>query len=167
MSEFNLSLEPDDILAGLSKQVDSGNGFDSLLAPDDGPPDFESLFDPSGLPELPDIQSGDPESVAAQEVSDMMQMIREQRKNNAERFRDVESGEFWFCVCFQSRSQKEEFLQKLLEKFSPGDDVRHFGDKYVSGLALAVMLGIPVNKIDLVVKKNRQAPKSLRGEEVI
>lgn len=131
-----------------------------------GAPDFDSMIDPSGLPGLPEIDQSDPEAVANQEVSDMMQMIRENRKNNAEHFRDIESGEFWFCVCFQSRSQKEEFIEKLLKQYSPSAQGT-FGDKYVSGLELADMLNIDIAPITLEVKKNRLAPKSLRGMEVI
>jgi len=132
-----------------------------------GSPDFDSMLDPSGLPGLPVIKSDDVEFVVNQETDDMMASIRENRKNNAERFRDIEAGEFWFCVCFQSRSQKDEFIKKLLEKYSPGDNVERFGDKYLSGLELAEMLGIDIKPIILEVKKNRLAPKSLRGQEVI
>lgn len=127
-------------------------------------PDIDSMFEPSGLPGLPPIAATDTEQIANKEVDDMMTMIKENRRNNAERFRDIEAGEFWFCVCFQSRSQKEEFVKQLLEKY-PGHD--NFGDKYVSGLELAEILGIPVTPIILEVKKNRLAPKPLRGMEVI
>jgi hypothetical protein len=127
-------------------------------------PDIDSMFDSSGLPGLPPIAATDTEQIANREVVDMMTMIKENRKNNAERFRDIEAGEFWFCVCFQSRSQKEDFVKMLLERY-PGHD--NFGDKYVSGLELAEMLDIPVTPIILGVKKSRLAPKSLRETEVI
>lgn len=130
-------------------------------------PDLDSMLDPSGLPGLPAIDETDPEAVASREVDDMMQMIRENRRNHAERFRDIEAGEFWCCVCFQSRTQKEEFVLKLLEKFAPHLDIDRFGDKYISGLELAAMLDISIEPIILEVKKNRLAPKSLRGMEVI
>lgn len=130
-------------------------------------PDFDSLLNPSGLPGLPEISGDDPEQVAAQEVDNMMALIRENRKNYAERFRDVEAGEFWFCVCFQSRGQKEEFIRGLLEKYAPNDTPERFGDKYISGLELAAMLDISIEPIILEVKKNRLAPKSMRGMEVI
>ena len=130
-------------------------------------PDFDSMLNPSGLPGLPEISGDYPEQVASQEVDNMMALIRENRKNYAERFRDVEAGEFWFCVCFQSRGQKEEFIQGLLEKYAPNDTPERFGDKYISGLELAEILGVPVTPIILEVKKNRLAPKSMRGMEVI
>lgn len=130
-------------------------------------PDVDSLFDPSGLPGLPPIDATDAEAIVNREVDDMMSLIRENRKNNAEHFRDVEAGEFWFCACFQSRSQKEEFLAKFLEKYAPQWDIDYFGAKYISGLELAAAVGIPIEPIFLWVKKNRLAPKSLRGMEVI
>lgn len=128
-------------------------------------PDIDSMFDPTGLPGLPENKAEDLQTSSDQEVSDMMTSIRENRKNNAERFRDIESGEFWFCVCFQSRSQKDQFIADLLKKYAPNTE--NFGDKYVSGLELADMLGIPVEPIVLEAKKSRLAPKALREREVI
>jgi len=130
-------------------------------------PDFDSMLDPRGLPGLPDMPDMDAEATVNQETDDMMQMLRENRRNNAERFRDIEAGEFWFCVCFQSRSQKEDFLRLLLERYSPSTPVEKFGDKYVSGLELAEMLGVGIEPMVLEVKKSRLAPKGLRGREVI
>lgn len=128
-------------------------------------PDIDSMFDPTGLPGLPENSAEGLQASSDQEVSDMMASIRENRKNNAERFRDIESGEFWFCVCFQSRSQKDKFIADLLKKYAPNKD--DFGNKYVSGLELADMLGIPVEPIVLGAKKSRLAPKALRETEVI
>ncbi len=128
-------------------------------------PDFDSMLLPYGMDGLPEREVSSAEETAAQEVDDMMTQIRENRKSNAERFRDIEAGEFWFCVCFQSRSQKEEFLAKFLDRFNPGN--ASFGDKYVSGLELAALLNIPVEPIFLEAKKSRLAPKSMRGIEVI
>lgn len=130
-------------------------------------PDFDSLLDSSGLPGLPDNDETDPEKVVNTETDNMLAMLRENRKNNAERFRDVDAGEFWFCVCFQSRSQKEDFIKQLLEKYSPGDTPERFGNKYVSGLELAEILGIQIERIALEVKQNRLAPKAFRRMEVI
>lgn len=128
-------------------------------------PDIDTMFDPSGLPGLPDRDGMGLEETSNAEVDDMMASIRENRRNNAERFRDIEAGEFWLCVCFQSRSQKEEFLAGLFKKYSQENST--FGDKYVSGLELAAMLDIPVEPIVLEVRKSRLAPKSLRETDVI
>jgi ClpP class serine protease len=130
-----------------------------------GAPDIDSMFDQTGLEGLPPNSAKTLQESADKEVDDMMASIRENRKNHAERFRDIESGEFWLCVCFQSRTQKEEFIDKLLEKYDPNNET--FGDKYVNGLELAAMLDIPVEPIVLEAKKSRLAPKSMRNMEVI
>lgn len=130
-----------------------------------GAPDFDSMLLPHGLSGLPDREIEGAQEAADTEVDDMMAQIRENRRSNAERFRDIEAGEFWFCVCFQSRSQKEDFIRKLLEKFHYNG--LNFGDKYISGLDLASMLNISVETITLETKKNRLAPKSMRSMEVI
>jgi hypothetical protein len=132
-----------------------------------GTPSFDSMLDPTGMPNIPITKSTDTEQIVNEEVDSMMQMIRENRKNNAEHFRDIESGEFWFCVCFQSRTQKEDFVQKLLEKYGSPISLEEFGNKYLSGLEFAAMLGINIEPIKLEVKKNRLAPKLLRKMEVI
>jgi len=130
-------------------------------------PDFDSMLSPVGLDGIPVINDPDPETVAATELDVMMATIRDQRRSYTENFRDVEAGEFWFCVCFQSRSQKEEFLVKLLEKFKPEWGVDRLGDKYLSGLEIAEMMDIAITPIKLEVKKSRLAPKKMRGLEVI
>ena len=129
--------------------------------------DFDSMLDATGMPELPVNTETDVEAIVNRETDDMMSLIRENRKNSVEHFRDIEAGEFWFCVCFQSFSQKQEFLTKMLEKFNPNDDLSRFGNKYVSGLELAAALGIEITPIVLEVKRTRLAPKSLRRMEVI
>ena len=87
-----------------------------------GAPDIDSMFDQTGLEGLPPNSAKTLQESADKEVDDMMASIRENRKNHAERFRDIESGEFWLCVCFQSRTQKEEFIDKLLEKYDPNNE---------------------------------------------
>ena len=91
--------------------------------------DFDSMLDATGMPELPVNTETDVEAIVNRETDDMMSLIRENRKNSVEHFRDIEAGEFWFCVCFQSFSQKQEFLTKMLEKFNPNDDLSRFGNK--------------------------------------
>jgi len=130
-------------------------------------PDIDSMFLTTGLPGLPVINNEDTEAIANQETDDIMSLIRENRRSHAEKFRDVEAGEFWSCICFQSRSQRDEFITNLLAKYAPHTNIDKFGAKYISGLELADMLGVAIEPIKLEVKKNRLAPKSLRRTEVI
>jgi len=163
MSKKTTTLPPK--AGGLSKKAGALPGKAGKVSPD-----FDTMLDPrglQGLPDVPGLETMDAETIVNQETDDIMQMIRENRKNQVERFRDIEAGEFWFCVCFQSRNQKEDFLHKLLEQYAPNVPYERFGDKYISGLELAEMLGVGIEPIVLEVKKSRLAPKGLRGREVI
>ena len=51
-----------------------------------------------------------------------------------QRFLDATDSEYWFAVCFQTREQKEEFLEKL--------KLMEIGDKYLDGMEVAKALGI-------------------------
>ena len=64
--------------------------------------------------------------------------------------------EYWVCVCFQSREQKEEFLAKA--------GWLDLGEKYLDGLEVARRLGVAVLPIPLDTKTPPLAPKSLRKE---
>lgn len=66
------------------------------------------------------------------EGSDSARQFRNARKQHADRT----DSEYWFCVCFQSREQKEEFLRKA--------GLFEHGDKYLNGEFVADKLGIPV-----------------------
>lgn len=47
---------------------------------------------------------------------------------------DNTDSEFWFCIGFQNRAQKDEFLTKL--------GIMELGDKYLDGVEVAKTLGI-------------------------
>lgn len=55
-------------------------------------------------------------------------------KQEQRRFEDATDSEFWFCVCFQSRAQKEAFLKAL--------EWDQFGDKYLNGEAVAEAIDV-------------------------
>lgn len=50
------------------------------------------------------------------------------------KYDDAFDSEFWVCLCFQTRAQKEEFLRQL------GHDLM-VSDKYVDGIELAKRIG--------------------------
>lgn len=58
-----------------------------------------------------------------------------------ERFQLATDTEFWFSVYFQSREQKEAFLQALSWLAN--------GDKYLNGLELAEAMGIKLPEVNL------------------
>jgi hypothetical protein len=123
-------------------------------------PDFESLFaeDDNPLDGLPD--TGDVQKNADQEMSAVEQEIERNRAASEERFRVAADPEFFFCVCFQSRDQKEEFLKNI-------GWLDELGDKYLNGLEVARRLEIPVTIIPLAPRKIRGGPQRFQKERVI
>lgn len=85
--------------------------------------------------------SDDIETACGQETSAVLAGFKARAKAEQERFQLATDSEFWFAIAFQSRDQKEAFLDALgwLE----------FGDKYLDGPQLAEMLGISLPPVDL------------------
>ena len=123
-------------------------------------PDFESIFSDDGNPllDLPDL--GDIQSNSDQEISAVQLEIERNRAAFEERFRITADPEFFFCVCFQSRDQKEEFLKNI----GWFDDL---GDKYLNGLDVARRLDIPVTIVPLEPRKLRGGVEKFRKDFVI
>lgn len=74
------------------------------------------------------------EDEARAEIDAVARGFRERGKAEAARFRDNTDSEYWVCMGFQSREQKEEFLGAL--------GLLAHGDKYLDGLKVAKALGI-------------------------
>lgn len=53
------------------------------------------------------------EKETLEELGDVEKSFRERMNAENKRFRDMCDTEYWFCVCFTSREQKEEFLKKI------------------------------------------------------
>lgn len=123
-------------------------------------PDFESIFAEDGNPLAGLADLGGVQENADQEMSAVEAEIERNRARFEEHFRVAADPEFFFCVCFQSRDQKEEFL-KAIGWF---DDL---GDKYINGLEVARRLGVPVTVIPLEPRKIRGGPEKYRKEKVI
>lgn len=82
-------------------------------------PEVEEI-DAIGLEEL--------ESDVEKELLDVEKSFRERMSVENKRFRDMCDTEYWFCVCFTSREQKDEFLRSL--QLNPDE-------KYIDGKELA------------------------------
>jgi len=63
------------------------------------------------------------------ELSETLQKLKASLKNERDVFLENVDSEYWFCVCFQTREQKEEFLEKM--------KWLDLGDKYLDGLEVA------------------------------
>lgn len=55
----------------------------------------------------------DIEKDTIEELGEVEKGFRERMKQENKRFRDMCDTEYWCCVCFTSREQKEEFLKKI------------------------------------------------------
>jgi hypothetical protein len=106
------------------------------------------------LDSLPD--TGDLEGNTQAEISAALAFIIAEKKIRRDAYRVMVDHEYWVCVCFQSRDQKEEFLDKA--------KWRDLGEKYIDGLALAKRMRLDVQPIPLNAKLPPKAPKSLREE---
>ena len=67
------------------------------------------------------------------ELSETLKAFKEQAKAERKTVEDNTDSEFWFCVCFQNREQKEAFL-------ALAGWLKH-GDKYLDGVEVAKALG--------------------------
>lgn len=124
------------------------------------PPNFNSLFSA-------DVQSpvegmtytDDPETDAKEEISRTLQALRENEKLRRNQYTEMVDTEFWCAICFQSRGQKDEFLEKL-------GLLRH-GDKYLDGLFVARVLGVDIKPVLLERKSIPPMSKHLKGIGII
>jgi hypothetical protein len=70
----------------------------------------------------------------ADELTEVEKKFKERKNHEKKIFSDITDSEYWFCVCFQNREQKEEFLKKI--------GWWKIGDKYLDGMAAARASGI-------------------------
>ena len=124
-------------------------------------PDFDSLFDPTGMVNPLDSldYTGDVVQDAAAEESEAIKRIKEEKRQLREQWRINVDTEFWIAVCFQSRAQKEEFLGKV--------GWTDNGDKYLDGLQVAADMGIDIEPIMLKKKAPPKIPVPLRGARIM
>lgn len=90
----------------------------------------------AGVDDDPEPMPGpeEAEAEALAEVSEILTGFRGRAKREDQRFVDATDSEYWVAVCFQTREQKDEFLQKAR--------LADLGDKYLDGMAVARILGI-------------------------
>ena len=122
-------------------------------------PDFDSLFEPDDADPLGGLtDTGDIEENATREVDIVLDELLAQRRAQKERWRTTNDDEFWVAVCFQSRQQKEDFLQRA--------GWEQFGDKYLDGLRLAAHLGVSIEPVLLEKPKAVKKSPQKGGESV-
>ena len=80
--------------------------------------------------------TGNLEEDSARELSALEQGYRDRAANEAKRFIAATDSEYWFCVSFQDREEKERFLKAI------GMTGKKAPDKYITGRQLADYLGV-------------------------
>lgn len=96
-------------------------------------------------PEIP--KTGDVEADASAELV----KFREKAAKEAKRREKATDSEYWFCVCFQTREQVEEFLAK--SGWGPTDA------KYLDGQKVAQAVGVDLTPDTTPYGKVRVDPK--------
>lgn len=123
-------------------------------------PDLNTMFVDDGDPlENVDYDQNDIETSANNEMSEILRLIIEKRKTDAERFRITFDTDYYIEICFQSVDQKKKFLELT--------GWAHPEDKYINGLEVARKLNLPIEPIKLEPIPLRGKPKKYTREEVI
>lgn len=94
---------------------------------------------------VPSVEfTGDAEVDSKLELDALQTGFRERMKAESKRFELATDSEYWACICFQSREQKEHFLSAL--------KILEFGDKYLDGQLVAEKLGLKLPPCDIKYK---------------
>lgn len=128
MDDFALSLPNDDLMIE-SESLDLGDPEDPFAEKKQAGP-FDNVK-----------YAGNFEEDSKAEFSAIRSSFAERAREENKRRELATDSEYWICLCFQTREQKEAFLAGL--KLSTD------ADKYIDGRLLAVKLGIdlPANPI--------------------
>lgn len=91
--------------------------------------------------------TGDPEADSAADLDAVQSGFRDRAKRESERFALATDSEYWACICFQTREQKDRFLSAL--------GLLDLGDKYLDGQLVAERLGVELPGADVPYKPQR------------
>jgi hypothetical protein len=82
-----------------------------------------------------------------EELSDLLKKLKARAEQEQAVFMENVDSEFWACLCFQTRAQKDEFLRRM--------NWADLGDKYLDGVAVADRQGMKLEaKTPPVRKRN-------------
>ncbi len=73
-------------------------------------------------------------------------MVSLATQDESNRFALATDTEYWACLCFQTREQKEYFLNAL--------NILQFGERYLDGQEVAKQLGITLPDAEVPYKAN-------------
>lgn len=86
-------------------------------------------------------QTGNAEADSAADLDELQAGFRKRAKDEGKRFEQATDTEYWACLCFQTREQKEAFLKAL--------NLLAIGDKYLDGQEVARVLGVELPCADV------------------
>ena len=93
-----------------------------------------------------------PELDSELELDAVAKGFRERAKNETNRFALATDSEYWACICFQTREQKDAFLKAL--------NLFNLGDKYLDGQEVAEVLGIELPEADVPYNTSSKVDKA-------
>lgn len=97
------------------------------------------------MPEL----TGDAETDSANDLTEVQAGFRKRAADEANRFALATDSEYWACICFQTREQKEHFLAALdILKFTD----QSTGGRYLDGQEVAKQLGVTLPSANVPYK---------------
>jgi hypothetical protein len=94
----------------------------------------------------------DPEVVDAEDMNALENGFKKRAKDEHRRFALATDTEYWACLCFQTREQKEAFLKAL--------KLIHLGDKYLDGQDVASVLGVTLPAADVPYNTSEKVDKT-------
>lgn len=104
------------------------------------------------------VATEQPEAAPGAEIPELLARFKADAKRADAQMVANTDSEYWICIGFQSREQKEEFLRLT--------GIGKLGDKYLDGMKVAGLLGVelattipPVHKF----KIDRKLLKLVRG----
>lgn len=129
--------ETDDDLGGLSGDFDIESALNEAIE--------EAQTENEQAPTFKDVVYVDNlEKDAKSEMSALLKGFKDRAAREKKRMDLVLDSEYWVCLVFQTREQKEEFLTKA------EIDMDVEGDRYVDGRVVAQKLGIELESPDPV-----------------
>lgn len=120
-------------------------------------------FDLPDMPDLPDLDLfpeedepvRDPKEQIEAEIAHAESEFSARAKVEAMRFEEATDSEFWFAVCFQTRAQKDAFIDAMGWR-------KDLGDKYLDGVEVARRLGVQIER-KTVARRTRPHSQKLKA----
>jgi len=97
----------------------------------------------------------DPEKMDFEDVAAIENGFKKRANDESRRFALATDTEYWACLCFQTREQKEAFLKAL--------NLIHLGYRYLDGQDVARILGVTLPSADVPYNTSEKIDKTWAG----